>query len=353
MVVIAVDLEPKLYGQVRNAVVSGSYESIQQFLEVAAWNQLALEETTQPAPRVGRARKGGSEPGLSFAHEALSLMRHRGVADGMWRDTVSRVDPSRLGHLVEPRVADDPSDVLWGQTNRLLPMSTGVRVLAHMVAEGDGPVARRDWYETATTTARRIRVRLQEWDKQAGRKRGELWATAFPEDDESSGHRYMSQFLGVPARDGSGRGGAAFLGFVAFDGPDDLSPVRMTTSGAKWASFLNPIFDTENPTKTFSVEETSFFLEHLRRYRPGEYQLLAAVASLVAEGHSRTEIDAQLKELYPPWSKYIGTMRAGAIGRLSDLGLLGRTRRGLQVDYHLTELASELKLAAATDEQVQ
>jgi hypothetical protein len=37
-------------------------------------------------------------------------------------------------------------------------------------------------------------------------------------------------------------------------------------------------------------------------------------------------------------------MRAGALGRLSDLGLLERTRRGLTVDYALTPLAAEVGL---------
>lgn len=353
MVVLAVEVEPKLYGLVREAVATGGYESFQQFLEVAVWNQLALEEgASGNALRTRPVGEGQPGSDRRLAEEGQSGGPKAPEADRGWRNAVRRVDVGRLGQLVEPSVSDD-SQVLWGQTNRVLPIYAGVRVLTHLLAQTDAPVPRREWYEAATRTARLLRVQLQQWDKEAGRKRGELWATAFPEYDESSAHRYISQFLGMPAKDGRGAGGAAFLGFVDFDGLDDSSPVRLTTSGAEWSGFVNPIFDTESPTRTFSVEETAFFLDHLRRYRQGDYRLLANVASFVAEGRSRTDIDAELRRLYPSWTKYIGTMRAGAIGRLTDLGLLGRTRRGLEVDYHLTELASELGLTTASPEEAQ
>ena len=74
---------------------------------------------------------------------------------------------------------------------------------------------------------------------------------------------------------------------------------------------------------------------------------MRAVAGLVDAGRTRTEIDERLAELYPDWARYIGTIRAGAIGRLHDLGLLRRARRGLHVDYGLTEFAYEISLADA------
>lgn len=75
------------------------------------------------------------------------------------------------------------------------------------------------------------------------------------------------------------------------------------------------------------------------------------MASLVATGRSRTELDDDLAYQYPAWKKFISTMRAGALGRLSDLGLLGRTRRGLEVEYHLTARAAELGLPGDMAEQ--
>ncbi|MDP9225061.1 MAG: hypothetical protein M3P18_14675, partial [Actinomycetota bacterium] len=55
-------------------------------------------------------------------------------------------------------------------------------------------------------------------------------------------------------------------------------------------------------------------------------------------------LNEELPALFPNWADHIPTMRAGAIGRLSDLGLLGRERRGLTVEYHLTALANQVEL---------
>ncbi|MGH9176536.1 MAG: hypothetical protein ACRD1H_19355, partial [Vicinamibacterales bacterium] len=156
--------------------------------------------------------------------------------------------------------------------------------------------------------------------------------------------RYVGQFLGHVRRDGRAEGGAAFLDLVVFGGTDESATVTLTTAGAKFSSFENPIFDQDSPATTFSREEVEWFLGHVRKYRPSEYRLLAETAELVDEGRTRTEIDKALGEAHPTWSHYIETMRAGALGRLSDLGLLSRTRRGLEVDYHMTDLARELDL---------
>jgi len=42
--------------------------------------------------------------------------------------------------------------------------------------------------------------------------------------------------------------------------------------------------------------------------------------------------------------KIVSTMRAGAIGRLHDLGLLARTREGTAVSYSLSPRAKEVGL---------
>jgi hypothetical protein len=192
-----------------------------------------------------------------------------------------------------------------------------------------------------------LRSYLRGLDEAAGRRHGSLWSTAFPDDRPASAHRYVNQFLGVP-KGGRAEGGAAFLGFVAFDQGDSVA--SLTTAGAEWAALRNPIFDDGgSPSRTFSVEETGFFIDHLKMYRPAELLLLKRIAALVEQGHSRTQLDEALAAENPEWKKYIATMRAGALGRLSDLGLLERTRRGLTVDYALTPLAREVGLLSADE----
>ncbi|MCL6537007.1 MAG: hypothetical protein K6T28_00180 [Acidothermus sp.] len=118
-----------------------------------------------------------------------------------------------------------------------------------------------------------LREALRRSDDESRRVHGMRWATAFPTDDPASAHRYVNQFLGVPRKGGLPEGGAAFLGFVRFDGVSQAAHVSLTKSGAEWAGFENPVFDhEEGADSTFSVEEAKFFLDHLRRYRSGEYQ---------------------------------------------------------------------------------
>lgn len=352
------DLDPTLYEQV-TAVLPGKYSDVNQFIDAAVRNQLALE--TQPGHRVnvltarGRSTENrGAASALSkqspeptLGDEARSESSGDGGAgetDQDWRELLTSNRVSVDG-LAEPVVIDSPEAVLWGQTNRVLPIVVGVRVLAHLTQarHPNGSVPRSEWSKAAVRSAQALRSELEVWDRVAGRKRGELWATALPAQDPASESRYIGQFLGYVRRDGRVEGGAAFLDLVAFAG-DEGDSVALTTAGARLVAFKNPIFDQESQTTRFSREEVDWLLHHIKTYRPSEYRLLAQTAALVNEGRTRTEIDVALSHAHPSWSHYIETMRAGVLGRLSDLGLLGRTRRGLEVDYHMTALATDLGL---------
>jgi hypothetical protein len=343
MPVVAADLEIKLYEAISEAVRAGNYRNLQQFLEVAAWNQLALEDSAAGDSSVrgdeGRKQGGGGASPLATSETAPG----ESAADS-WRPMLRSVSLTERDELPTPKRIDDLTVALWGQTNRVLPIAVGVRVLAHLMKEAGGDVLVSAWHEAATRVATDLRQRLRDWDTTAGRRHGSLWATAFPGDNPASAHRYVNQFLGAPRKDGLSDGGAAFLGFVDFEEVDGYT-VRLTRSGADWAKLANPIFDGDgDPARTFSPDEAVFFIDHLHTYRPGEHLLLNRIAAIVADERSRTEIDEELTREYPQWAKYISTMRAGALGRLSDLGLLERTRRGLEVDYHLTDLAAEVGL---------
>ena len=338
MPILAVNIEPVLYDAVERTVSGGNYSDLQQFFVVAVRNQLALEASIGLEQSVAPAgastapastdREPKGEPPASTGAELSAMLNAVPAAAG--------------AGLPEPVRVDDEAAVLWGQINRVLPIAVGVRVLAHLTANrGDG-VPVQEWHEAATAVAVALRPLLRQLDEAAGRRHGSLWSTAFPDDTPASAHRYVNQFLGFP-KVGLSDGGAAFLGFIAFDQDDTVA--TLTTAGAEWAAFTNPLFDNGgSPTRTFSVEETAFFIDHLERYRPAELQLFRRVADLVEQGRSRTQLDEELAAEHPQWKKFIATMRAGVLGRLSDLGLLERTRRGLTVDYAMTPLAAEVGL---------
>jgi hypothetical protein len=339
MPILTVNMDPSLYTAVEQTLAGGNYSDLQQFLVVAVRNQLALEASADPTqPIAGPARSAAPEtttPVLAAAPLTAAL-------DGL-RAMLTAVPASAGVSLPEPERVDDDT-VLWGQVNRVLPVAVGVRVLAHLSADRANDVLVEEWHETATCVAVALRSHLRQFDEAAGRRHGSLWSTAFPDDTPASAHRYVNQFLGFP-KDRLSDGAAAFLGFIAFDRGNTVA--TLTTAGAEWAAFANPLFDDiGTPERTFSVEETAFFIDHLKRYRPAELQLMRRIAALVEQGRSRTQLDEALAAKHPQWTKYVATMRAGALGRLSDLGLLGRTRRGLTVDYALTPLAAEVGLLA-------
>lgn len=341
MAVIALNIDPKLYADIEISVSAGKYSDVQQFFVVAARNQLALEASVGTVPAVDSPAPDSPASGeeMNGDHAVLPSDELPGGVRALLSSLASTGDS-----LSEPVPLDDPDLVLWGQVNRVLPIAVGVRALGHLSALHGGPIPVEEWHEAATRAAVALRPYVRGLDQAAGRRHGSLWSTALPDDTDASAHRYSNQFLGFPRAEGVPDGAAAFLGLVAFD---DDGLVGLTAAGADWAALANPIFDSsETPATTFSVEESAFFLDHLRHYRPAEWRFLQRVASLVQDGLSRTQLDDALAAEYPAWAKYIGTMCAGALGRLSDLGLLERERRGLTVDYALTPLAADLGLTA-------
>jgi hypothetical protein len=343
MPVIAINIDQSLYTAVERALAGGDYSDLQQFFVVAARNQLALEASAGLEPAVAGPSRSAA---LASTTPVPKGEPSTPALDGL-RAMLAAVPVAPAAEFPEPVRLNDEAAVLWGQINRVLPIAVGVRVLAHLSADAANGVPIEEWHEAATGVAVALRSHLRQLDEAAGRRHGSLWSTAFPDDTPASAHRYVNQFLGFP-KNGLSDGGAGFLEFIAFDRGETVA--TLTTAGAEWAAFTNPLFDDgDSPTRTFSVEETAFFINHLERYRPAELELLKRVAALVEQGRSRTQLDEALATEYPKWKKYIATMRAGALGRLSDLGLLVRTRRGLTVDYALTPLAAEVGVLRDTE----
>jgi hypothetical protein len=351
VVVVVAEIKPEEY-EAMDRLVGTAYASVQQFVEVAVRNQLALEVGVNGAPggRPGSPGEDAGSDGASAPETAppISTARSSGSSDHSWRAWVTATAVDRVPAANDVSVPNQP---LWGQINRLLPIAAGVRVLSHLALEANEPFVNvDDWHVRGADVAHGLRSHLEGIDIAREHRHGERWATAFPDDAKPSRRRYMNQFLGYLRPKGEPEGGAVLLGLVVFaDG--DPTRVAVTKSGATWASLPNPIFDEPGDTgqTTFSRDEAAHYLRHVQQAVPAEYQLMKAVAELVDASKARTEIDERLGELYPDWASYIGTVRAGALGRLQDLGLLRRERRGLHVDYGLTPLAYELDLAEKRD----
>lgn len=324
-------------------LVPDRYESFDELLNLALENQLRLEEQGISGSLAASDQDQLKDPGNKLSPGGFEA---------------DEADAFRLVKALSPDQAIRPGDppdptswsmsILWGQVNRLLPVVAGIRILGHLLGEAEVsevPIAL--WHERASIQAADLRDVLLAMDHEMGRRRGELWSTGFPGRDRASSRRYANQFLGR----GSTRspGAAEMIGLVSIDRRGDEAMVKLTPAGIRWSSLSNPIFDSGGGSiETISEEEARLYLEILARQLPEERRFMALIGELIEATDSRTALEEEMVRRMPELGKYASTMRAGAIGRLHDLGLLARHRQGTAVEYLLAERASDLGLTSFT-----
>jgi hypothetical protein len=310
-------------------LVPERYESFDELLNVALENQLRLEEQGEAGPLTlpeTPTAKGDAEEPLV-------------VSDPV----VQAIDPTRFESLPEP---PNPgvwsSPLLWGQVNRLLPVMAGVRVLGHLLLEDEAhEISLEVWHERAAA-ATSLYAHLLDLDHEAQRRRGDLWSIGFPSGDRASTRRYANQFLGRGSRQSPGA--AEMIGLVLIRPQGDKMTAAITAAGVELSARQNPAFDGFGQAETISEAEAELFLRILGQQLPEEREFMALMATLIEATDSRVALEEELIQHRPELEKYAGTMRAGAIGRLHDLGFLAREREGTKVRYSLTPRATKLRL---------
>ena len=162
MPVIAVNLSANVFGRVSLLVERGLYANAEQFLEVAACNQLALERGVTPAELIERDHRkpfpvedappasASKESRSSTARHAHSKKhpgkRRRGsaerqaslapatdLAEVLGRLSIQRCQPAQLA-AIEISIQGEEEHI-WGQVNRLLPFKIACRWLAVFASE--------------------------------------------------------------------------------------------------------------------------------------------------------------------------------------------------------------------------
>src|SRR5207249_3653530 len=97
-----------------------------------------------------------------------------------------------------------------------------------------------------------------------------------------------------------------------------------------------------------------FYVEHIRRWMPKEWELSLAVLRSIDEGKNEPELlDPIVKgKLHDRkmGSDALITERAGVLSRLTELRLILRRRKGIRVSYALTRAGQEY--AAELDEAI-
>jgi hypothetical protein len=358
MPAVVLNIAPKLFSEIQQLVDKGMYASTEQFLEIAAANQLALERGQTPAEIVERGLRAEAvkapEPAVPGrrTRPAKSVGRRKNRKSvpppSHMHDVIVRVAYAKLSNPNPPfaeATRRPPDDHLWGQVNRLFPLKLTCRWLA--VTSGNS----REWpvFETIANQlagdAAVVGAVLSQMDAEAGRKRDEVLGTGLPRPgNPASQDRFLSQFVARATRAGDIYPGAVCqYALAAFDG----DRIALTKIGREFAELHNPVLDAmdESLRSTLSDEERRFLLSTLLQFVPGELSDFRTILSAIKEGHSTPDgvVERVTKELPDAWSTVmVRTHIAGVIARLSELGLLARRWAGRNVRYEASPSSERL-----------
>jgi len=348
-----------------------SYFSLDDFVVRAILNQLTLEES--------RSARSGSSMEARLASQVTldAAPRWRAMSPKQLQVSqttsssaaveVPRLDPRRLAQLndsgdlmvLPPEVdARDRGIPLWGQISRFAPGIFSLRILGNLAREKGAA-----WVDLESATgvvsdqAVAARAALVENDEVNERERGYQLSTGFPQPDKVSKHRFTNQYLGYLApRAGRPQGLLSELCFVNMRKVESgRVEIGVTERGRKFANLTSPLVDSAliskgSPETGLSKEEVEFLTAHLKDSRPGELEFLRFVVKSVAEGSGTPSALLEATERYlteiavmPTLTPAIvSTMRAGAVSKLVEFGVVAISKEGARSHYSLKEEGATL-----------
>ena len=360
MPVIASNLSSGLFEKIRGLVDKGLYMSPEQFLEIAAFNQVALEEGYTPEEIIERGHRG---TGKTFRKSKSKPLRSKGRTRG--RATRSKRDrtPVSEADLIEVlgRLAILESEVkgplpasasirpvgdrVWGQVNRLFPLKFACRWLAAWNTSRDSWDIYSAVSDHLSADAATVGSSLEQADEAARRKREELLGTGLSRRSNiASQDRFLSQFVARTTRSGDIYPGAICqYGFAEFDG-DRLA---LTNRGLELALLRNPVLDDDlkRAATTLSDDERSYFVQQVLQFVPGELDDIRTVLKAIIAGNTTPPaLMAAIRPTFPEdWSELVArTHVSGLVARLAEMALLQRHWEGRHVNYEPSATAASL-----------
>jgi hypothetical protein len=367
MALFAINLSDKLFADIKRLVEQDKYQSFESFLEIAAFNQLALERGATPAEIVerGHRRAEAAENGKATTAKKTSTKDEAVASDGKTKrrqrvvgyveQNDEAVPPedielafTRLSKVVAPEASPaaaiavmasgNADDRVFGQVNRLFPMKVACRWLATASA-GEGRWPKYDLVsDRMADDAGTIGSLMEQWDKEAGRKRDELLATGLPRRGNSASRdRFLSQFVARVTRGGEVYRGAicqyALATFVD-------SAIVLTEPGMRFAEIENPILEGREKTAPAALtdDETSFLVRQVLDWVPSEREDMRIILRAVSDGKATpAALTADVQSKLPAeWTESVSlTHISGLVARLAELRLLKRNWQGRNVTYEL------------------
>ena len=352
------NLPVEVFREIMRLVESGVYTTPEQFMAVAAFNQVALERSAVESDALSKrtAATSGSLPKqrkeVSGQRSGTPLRATGEKRIGFAPEDLDRVF-TRLDLKKCRNISVDCCPIpdgtghqrLWGQVNRLFPLKLVCRWIAAYASENSA------WPRLAVVLdqiPRDIGVvgsYLEGLDRSTARSREDAHSAGLPRvGNLASSDRFISQFVARVTRADRAHPGAAFhLAFACMAGEE----VALTSAGLKLALLPNSVIDADSHTanQTLSSEERALIIEHIISTVPAERNDMAVVARAIHDGHvSPTGLLSYIRRDFPSdWSDLaFRTHVYGILARLAELGQIARVRAGRTVSYHLPESAYDL-----------
>jgi Arc/MetJ-type ribon-helix-helix transcriptional regulator len=327
-----VDITPDLAKKVSNLVNQGRYESISQFANAAFQNQLLLEESPRETlDNLIETPISESKP--SKTETPLSTLAINFKAESI--KTVSPPDDAKI-----------PNDCLWGQYNRIFPVKITLRVLANILRDNE-TIELGFLHSQAVKAAREVGLILRKEDKKSKRKYGDMLSSALPtgRNVTKTEKRFMNHFVGYYTRAGRIEGAPGALKFLNISENEEYKPVvGITQTGLHFAALSNPVLDEADFRTSLSKDESLFYVKTVFQNLDREKELNRSILEKIEKGGSSpSDLNQGINHLSRGWSQaMVNTIRAGAISRLNELGLINRLRNGVNVTYSLTKFGKEI-----------
>jgi hypothetical protein len=395
MPLIAMNLSDKLLGQIKDLVEKGMYVSIEAFLEIAAFNQLALERGASPAEIIEKGHRkrreddgghggNGMQPPPKALHSAPPQSSHssaraakatkprrageavakvvppteRAVSDADLAATFKRLAlvarTEKSPRAAEAKLVTLFAERIFGQVNRYLPIKIACRWL-HTAATTDGKWPRFDAIsERLADDAATVGSLLDQWDAMSERQRDELLATGLPRRGNSaSKDRFLSQNVARVTR--SAQVYPATICQYQLARFDDAL-IALTDQGFAFAELENPILDTRDSKTavTLTPRESDFLARHILAWVPAERDDMRIVLQAVKDGKKTpTELTEALRAKFPrDWSdSMFQTHVSGLVARLGELCLMKRVWQGRNVRYELGNNVDDFLMVPSTEER--
>lgn len=320
---VLLDLPDDLLRRLQQLVAEKGYGSIAQVAAVALENQLSIELPLSPNSDTSRV---DVQAALTDNTSSLPL------ALGKVSSPVT-LDPA------ETVLASPDSGWLWGMVNRVLPIKVAARSLLLDTTDG---LAR---LEGARAYSASRAHKLAQWilakygDTKPGRDDTLLTGLPTREPLYKAKERFADFFFGRV--DGAGKAwGALFeLGLAGVVKNGEKYETALTSGGVQFARLSNPVLDEGNLERALSDEEIDWYVTNIAMQVARERACLETLlGALLDRDLSTDDLTVICQRSLPQGlsEASVQTMKTGALGRLDDLQLISRTRRGRTVSHSAT-----------------